>query len=337
MSSAANGHDPDMISTLMKNLILRETESPLRRLDSMEPPGPNGQPSSGSTAGETPGESSGEAPRESLGAAVGGAADAAEAASDSVALDVVARSGFAVMALLHIVIGAIAVALVFGAPGQAEPTGAIEQLAANPWGPAVMWAAFIACAGLSLWQLSEATLRARSLPRRRRLGKLVSSGFLSIAYGSVGLSFAGFALGNRGDSGDSTRDFSTVLVRSPYGVPVLIALGLTIIGIGVYFIVKGVGKKFKEELAHFEGTRRGHLISSLGVAGHIAKGLALMLTGLLFVIAAATNDPGSSTGLDGSLKALRDHPYGPALLLAIGAGFIAYGAFALLRARFGRM
>ena len=338
MSSAANGHDPDIISTLMKDLILQGPECPLRRLDSMEPPGPNGQPASGSTAGEAPRESSGESPREeSLGAAVGGAADAAEAASDSVALDVVARSGFAVMALLHIVIGAIAVALVFGAPGQAEPTGAIEQLSANPWGPAVMWAAFIACAGLSLWQLSEATLRARSLPRRRRLGKLVSSGFLSIAYGSVGLSFAGFALGNRGDSGDSTRDFSTVLVRSPYGVPVLIALGLTIIGIGGYFIVKGVGKKFKEELAHFEGTRRGHLISSLGVAGHIAKGLALMLTGLLFVIAAATNDPGSSTGLDGSLKALRDHPYGPALLLAIGAGFIAYGAFALLRARFGRM
>ena len=297
----------------------------MRRLDSMESPGPNSQPSSCETR------------EESLGDAVGGAADAAEAASDSVALDVVARSGFAVMALLHIVIGAIAVALVFGAPGQAEPTGAIEQLAANPWGPAVMWAGFIACAGLSLWQLSEATLRARHLPRRQRLGKLVSSGFLSIAYGSVGLSFAGFALGNRGDSGDSTRDFSTVVVHSPFGGPVLVALGLTIIGIGVYFVVKGVGKKFKEELGRFEGARRGHLISGLGVAGHIAKGLALILTGLLFVIAAATNDPGSSTGLDGSLKALQDHPYGPALLLAIGAGFIAYGAFALLRARFGRM
>ena len=87
------------------------------------------------------------------------------------------------MALLHIVIGAIAVALVLGAPGQAEPTGAIEQLAANPWGPAVMWAACIACGGLSLWQLSEATLRARHLPRGERLGKLISSGFLAIAYG----------------------------------------------------------------------------------------------------------------------------------------------------------
>jgi hypothetical protein len=90
--------------------------------------------------------------------AIGEAADAAEAASNSTALDVVARSGFAVMALLHIIIGAIAVALVLGAPGQAEPTGAIEQLAANPWGPAVMCAGFIGCAGLSLRQFSEATL-----------------------------------------------------------------------------------------------------------------------------------------------------------------------------------
>ena len=191
------------------------------------------------------------------GTAIGEAADAAEAASNSTALDVVARSGFAVMALLHIVIGAIAVALVLGAPGQAEPTGAIEQLAANPWGPAVMWAGFIGCAGLSLWQLSEATLRARHLPRGERLGKLISSGFLAIAYGSVGLSFAGFALGQRGDSGDSTRDFSTALVQNPFGVPALIGAGTRpIIGIGVYFIVKGFGKKFKEELHHFEGTHR---------------------------------------------------------------------------------
>lgn len=315
----------------------------------MGSPGPKGQPAPGETSGRTSGGPSGEtsggassgtlggAPGGTLGEAAGDAADAAESASDSAALDVVARSGFAVMALLHIVIGAIAVALVLGAPGQPEPTGAIEQLAANAWGPAVMWAGFVACAGLSLWQLSEATLRARHLPRRQRLGKLVSSGFLSIAYGSVGLSFAGFALGRRGDSGDSTRDFSTALVGSPLGVPALIGLGLTIIGIGVYFIVKGAGKKFKDELRHFEGMRRGRLISGLGVTGHIAKGVALILTGLLFVIAAATNDPGSSTGLDGSLKALQDHPFGPVLLLAIGAGFIAYGLFALVRARFGRM
>ena len=103
------------------------------------------------------------------------------------------------------------------------------------------------------------------------------------------------------------------------------------------FMVKGLRRGFKEELFHFEGTRRGRLIDSLGVTGHVAKGVALDLTGLLFIIAAARHRPDESTGLDGSLKALQGHPFGPTLLVAIGAGFIAYGIFALIRARFGRM
>jgi len=269
--------------------------------------------------------------------AISEAADAAEAASNTKALDVVARAGFAVMALLHIILGAIAVALAFGHPGEAEPTGAIEQLAANPWGPALMWAGMIGCGGLSLWQLSEATLRARHLPRKERIGKLISSGFLAIAYGSVGLSFGGFAVGLRGDSSDSTRDVSAALLSNSFGGVLLSALGLTVIGVGIYFVVKGVRRGFKEELFHFDGTRRGKLIDSLGVTGHVAKGIALFLTGLLFAIAAAKHSPEESTGLDGSLKALREHPFGPYLLFAIGAGFICYGIFALVRSKFGRM
>ena len=265
------------------------------------------------------------------------AADVVEEASNHKALDVLARSGFAVMALLHVIIGAIAIAVAFGQPGEAEPTGAIEQLAANAWGPAVMWACTLACFGLGLWQASEATLRMRRAPRKERISKLISSGFLAVAYSSVGVSFAGFAVGLRGDSSKSTRDFSASLMATPPGLWALVALGLVIVGIGIYFVVKGLRLGFKEELFHFDGRRRGRLIDGLGIAGHIAKGVALVLTGLLFVIAAAKHNPDESTGLDGSLKALQDHPFGPALLVAIGAGFIAYGIFALVRSRFGRM
>lgn len=268
---------------------------------------------------------------------IGQAADAVEEASNHKALDVLARTGFAVMALLHVIIGAIAIAVAFGHPGEAEPSGAIEQLAAHPWSPVVMVACVAACLGLSLWQASEATLRARHLPRKEQMSKLISSGFLAVAYGSVGISFAGFALGLRGDSSESTRDFSATLMATPLGLWALVAVGLTIIGIGIYFVAKGVRRGFKEELFHFDGTRRGRLIDTLGVTGHVAKGIALGLTGLLFVIAAAKHNPEESTGLDGSLKALREHPYGPYLLVAIGAGFIAYGIFALVRSRFGRM
>lgn len=265
------------------------------------------------------------------------AVDAIEDASNAKALDVLARAGFAVMAVLHLIVGAIAIAIALGQPGQAEATGAIEQLAANPWGPAVMWACVAACAGLALWQASEASIRARHLPRKERAGKLISSGFLAVAYGSVGLSFAGFAVGMPGDSGDSTRDFSAALMGHPLGPWVLAALGLTVMGVGIYFVIKGLRRGFKEELLAFDGTRRGRLIDTLGVTGHASKGAALNLAGLLFVIAAAKHRPEESTGLDGSLKALREHPFGPYLLVAIGAGFIAYGIFALIRARFGRM
>ncbi|MDJ0455948.1 DUF1206 domain-containing protein [Arthrobacter sp. NQ7] len=266
------------------------------------------------------------------------AADAVEEASNHKVLDVLARAGFAVMALLHIIVGVIAIAIAFGHSGEAEATGAIAQLADNPWGPVVMWGCVVACLGLALWQASEATLRMRGEPRKDRIAKLISSGFLAIAYGSVGLSFAGFAVGLRGDSGDSTRDFSAALMDQPLGLWVLVAVGLTIIGIGVYFVVKGVSRGFKkEELFHFNGTRRGTVIDSLGAVGHVAKGVALGLTGLLFIIAAAKHSPEENTGLDGSLKALQGHPFGPTLLVAIGAGFIAYGIFALIRARFGRM
>lgn len=265
------------------------------------------------------------------------AADAVEEASNAKALDVLARAGFAVMAVLHLIVGAIAITIALGQPGQAEPTGAIEQLAANAWGPAVMWACVAGCAGLALWQASEATLRARHLPRKERAAKLISSGFLAAAYASVGLSFAGFAVGMPGDSGESTRDFSAALMAHPLGPWVLAALGVTIMGVGAYFVIKGLRRGFKEELLAFDGTRRGRLIDTLGVTGHAAKGAALNLAGLLFVIAAAKHRPEESTGLDGSLKALRDHPFGPYLLVAIGAGFIAYGIFALIRARFGRM
>lgn len=93
----------------------------------------------------------------------------------------------------------------------------------------------------------------------------------------------------------------------------------------------------KDELQHFEGTRRGRAISGLGVAGHVAKGVALKLVGMLFIVAAVKINAAESTGLDGSLQALGDHPWGPVLLTAIGFGFICYGVFALVRSRFGRM
>lgn len=265
------------------------------------------------------------------------AADAAEDVSDHKALDVVARFGFAVLAVVHILIGVIALQIAFGGNGEAEPSGALEHLAGGTFGPWTMWACAVGCLGLAAWQFSEATLRARHLPTGQQVSKTISSGSLSIIYGSMAFTFARFAFGGEVDSSESTRDFTASMMESPFGIFVILAVGGTVFGIGVYFVFKGILRKFRPELAHFEDTRRGALIDVLGVIGHVAKGLALVLVGMLFVAAVMTHDPSRSTGLDGSLKALPEHPFGIPLLITIAVGLICYGIFALVRSRFGRM
>lgn len=260
-----------------------------------------------------------------------------ERASNSDSLNVLARAGFAVMALLHILIGTVALRLVLGGYGDADTSGALRPLAVSAAGRLLMWAGFAACTALALWQLGEATVRVRRQSAGKRLSKAVSSGALVVIYGSVALTFAAFARGRGGDSGDSTAQFSATVLASPAGMPALTAVGLLILGIGVYFIYKGSRRKFRSELRHFEGTKRGRVIDLLGLTGHIAKGISLILAGGLFILAAVQNSPAESTGLDGSLKRLLDTPAGPPVVTVIAAGLIFYGLFALVRARYGRM
>lgn len=268
---------------------------------------------------------------------VGRAADAVEQAADTRVLDVVARLGFAALAVVHILIGLIALRLAFGGNGEAEPTGALEEVAEGHLGTPALWICAVGCAGLALWQLSEATLRARHLPTGKRLGKHVSSGALAVIYGSMAGTFARFALGDGPDSSESTVDFTRTLLGSGMGLFLVFVTAAVILGIGVHFVVKGLRRGFRPELRKFEDTRRGRVIEVVGVVGHVAKGLALLLVGGLFVLAGLHRNPQESTGLDGSLKVLQYHPLGVYVLTVIAVGLVCYGVFAVIRAVFGRM
>jgi type IV secretory pathway VirB2 component (pilin) len=81
----------------------------------------------------------------------------------------------------------------------------------------------------------------------------------------------------------------------------------------------------------------GSGVTVLGVIGFVAKGVALVVVGILLTVAAIKVDPGSAGGLDGAIRALLDVFAGPFLVAVVGAGFIAYGAFCFFRARYARL
>ena len=75
----------------------------------------------------------------------------------------------------------------------------------------------------------------------------------------------------------------------------------------------------------------------IGVIGYIAKGISLVTVGILVLVAAVRVDADAAGGLDGAIQTLVGLPYGPALVVGVGFGFIAYGVFSILRGKYARL
>ncbi len=71
--------------------------------------------------------------------------------------------------------------------------------------------------------------------------------------------------------------------------------------------------------------------------GFLAKGVALVIVGVLLTVAAITVEPDTAGGLDGAVAAVIALPAGPFLACLVGLGFLSYGVFTIFRARYARL
>jgi len=145
-----------------------------------------------------------------------------------------------------------------------------------------------------------------------------------------------YALGGSSDSSQSSQSLSAQLMDSPGGLFVLILIGLIVLAIGIAFIVRGFTRAFEKRLDLPAGAARKGIVT-FGVVGYVAKGVAVAVTGALFVVAAFTHDPEAAGGLDGALHTLAGLPLGSVILWVVAAGLIIYGVFCFARARYARM
>jgi uncharacterized integral membrane protein len=260
------------------------------------------------------------------------AAGVAEEAANSQTFAAVARAGYAVSGLLHILIGVIAIQLAVGRSGEADVSGAVSELANKPAGPLLLWACFAACAALALWQLGNAIVGDRYVSDNKLTKRLSALG-QALVFAALAATIMSFVLGRGQNSRESSSDFTGTLMKVPFGVFLLVAVGTGIAITGIVFAVRGFRKKFTKDLSLSSNPSVHKFQLWVGVVGYIAKGIALFLVGLLVVIAAVRAQPEQSTGLDGGLKALKEQPYGPYLLAAVALGLIAYGLFLMVKAR----
>jgi Domain of Unknown Function (DUF1206) len=243
------------------------------------------------------------------------------------------RFGMVVYGVVHLVVAWLAVQLALGAhQEQASQQGAMQTLAHQSFGPLLLWLIAIGMFVLALWRVLEVFVGHQEYDGGKRWRRRVTSAFKAVIYGYIGYLAFSFAIGS-GSSSNGTS-YTKTLMNQPYGPWLVGGVGVAIAVYGLSYARRGWTEKFMENL-DARGTMgdTGTAYRWVGKVGYIAKGIAFMVIGGLFVAAGVTHDAKKSGGLDDALRTVVQQPFGPFLLILIAAGIACYGVFCFARAR----
>lgn len=252
----------------------------------------------------------------------------ATAVKRSTPLQGLARVGYAVDGILYLLIGALAIATVFGASAKTDEHGALARIAAQPFGDAVLWVVAAGFAGLVIFHLLEAALVRQAWDRLASVAR-------ALAYAALAFVAVEVALGHS-SSGDAPDDFSATLLAQPAGVALLLLVAGAVFAIGAHNLIKGVTHRFTNDL-RMPPAPTSRIVIIVGTIGYVSKGVAFATVAVLFGIAALTANSSRAGGLDEALEGLARLPFGGVVLGVVAVGFLAFGVYCFVRARFAKL
>jgi hypothetical protein len=274
---------------------------------------------------------------------IGAVRDEAEQATREASpwITALGRFGYAAKGVVYLIIGILAIQAALGrGGGTTDQQGALGQVAEAPFGQVLLALLTIGLFGYGVWRFVQAA--ADTEDEGSEPGGLLARAI----YAGVGVVYLGLALsalrllqGAGGGSGvQQTQDWTARLMGHPMGAWLVALAGAAVIANGLYQLYRAYSARFQEKLrTHAMDANQVEWVTRLGRAGYAARGVAFGLIGLFLVQAALHREPGEARGLDGALAALAEQPFGPYLLGLVAAGLAAYGAFALVEARYRRM
>lgn len=257
-------------------------------------------------------------------------------AAASTPMKFLARAGFVARGIMYVIIGWIAIEVAFHKSGQqADKTGALHALSETPVGAVALWVLVVGFFGMAIWRLSEAvygTPGAGPPTAWTRLAAIAKAVFYGLVAWSV-LEYT-VGIGNPPSSDQQSVDLTATLMRHPGGRVVVIAIGLALIGGGLYLGYQAWRKRDRDTLRLNEmGERTRRIVEWLARVGGIARGIVFVTAGVLLVVAAARSQPDQAKGLDSALRTLAAAPIGPWLLVLVAIGLVMFGVFSCCQAR----
>lgn len=213
---------------------------------------------------------------------------------------------------------------------EASPTGALRTIAQATGGSMLMWVLAVGMLVYAGWRVVSALLPGDTdaMAWVKRTGYVVSA----VIYVGFALTAVSLALQPNADPDGNAKVTSlSGDVMAHTGGRIAIGLaGAIAIGAGLYRMAKGVQVDVTDELrlTGFSATQR-RWVKRLGAIGEFGRGIGIALIGFFLLRAAITYRESEATGLDGALRRLSTETWGQVVVVAIGVGFVAYGAFCL--------
>ena len=244
-------------------------------------------------------------------------------------MELLARAGLVAKGSSYALVGALAIGVALGIGGKAtSQQGAMQTLAGDPVGGVLIALLAAGFAAYAAWRAVQAVTGDAWAER------LVCA-VRALVYAAFAFTAARILTGAGGGSQNGKARKATAAVLGwPGGTWLVGAVGLVLIGVGLWNLYSGVSGSFEDAWVGGRGEEAEKWGVRAGVVGHAARFVVFALIGAFAIDAAATYDPQKAVGLDGALQKLSHQAYGDVLLGVTAAGLIAYGAYCFVDARY---
>lgn len=248
-----------------------------------------------------------------------------------------ARVGIVAKAVVYLAIGVLATGVALEAGGVLTGgEGVLRLLVGQPMGRALLALLAFGFAAYTVWLFAQALVDPDGngtsfVGLVNRLGQVLTG----IAHIVLTWEAGRLALGLPGGSGVGVEGLVGRILEAPFGPWLLRAAGAVVIVIGLLQIGRGVAGNVRRDwrLQSLDPDRDRWPLR-VGRFGLAARGVVLSGAGVLVIRAATSYDPREAGGVGDVLAQLWRQPASHWLLGAVALGLVAYGAFALIEARY---
>ena len=251
-----------------------------------------------------------------------------------------ARFGYIAYGVVYALVGVLAVQAAFSGTDQAAgQQGALRSILVAPLGRVLLCIIALGLLAYAAWRLYEGVMDPEDEAKRAKgIVKRLDHVLNGLFHGALAFTAAQLALGSGGGGGGSPDDWTATLMSQPLGRWLVVVTGVGIVGAGLYQFYKAYKADFQEKLKTGEmSLREKRWTTHAGRLGYAARGVVFGVIGVFLIQAALQADPDEARGLGGALATLARQPFGPYLLGAVALGFVAYGVFMFVVARYRRI